>query len=392
MPDQPVATSWMMPPGGLPPTAGRPFYWGGHTDPLFRIHLVNILLAILTLGIYRFWGVARVRRYVWSHSAFLGDRLEYTGTGGELLRGFLIVLAIIVPLVMAGMGLDLLGLTDNWALAGVTAVKVSVFLYLLATGRHAARRYFASRSVWRGLRFVVTGSPWRCGAVQLGWWAATLATLGLARPWALAAEARWTLGRLHLGTLPFRFTGTGGQILGPWLVAMVIGAIGLTLAALIMAWLWNTGLFGALTELGNGKPMMSREQMEGVRIALAVGFGFVIVPLVAGPFLGFAWFSYAAAAMRWRWANLELGGARFAMPEVTAGRLMRLQMGNWFLAVMSFGLLYPLTVSRTMRFTAGLLWTDRLPDVAAARQAEFGQHNAEGLANVLDGGGAGLGI
>lgn len=392
MPDQPATVTWMMPPGGLPPTAGRPLYWGGHTDPLFRIHLVNILLTILTLGIYRFWGIVRVRQYVWSHTALLGDRLEYAGTGGELLRGFLIVLGIMVPLILAGIGLDLLGLTSTWALAASNALKVAVFLYLLAVGRHAARRYLASRTLWRGLRFVVTGSPWRCGAVVFGWWMATLLTLGLARPWALAAEARWSFGRLHLGTQPFRFTGRGGQILGPWLVALVIGAIGLLLGVIVMLRLWDTGLFGTLAALGAAKPGMEAEQLDVARIGLLVGFGMVVVPVVAGPFLVFAWFSYAATVMRWRWAGVEFGGARFAMPEAGAGRLARLQIGNWFLSALSFGLLYPMTVTRSMRFTAGLLWTDRLPDVSAARQAAAGEHNAEGLANVLDGGGAGLGI
>lgn len=392
MPDQPAPNAWMMPPGGPPPTAGRPVYWGGHDGPLFRIHLVNILLGIVTLGIYRFWGIVRIRSYIWSHTAFLGDRLEYTGTGGELLRGFLIVLAFLVPFILGGMGLDLLGLTSGWALAGITALKLSVFLYLLATGRHAARRYFASRSVWRGLRFVVTGSPWHCGAVQFGWWLATIATLGMARPWALAAEARWSLGRLHLGTLPFRFTGRGGQILGPWLVAMVIGTIGILLATLILVALWDGGLFGRLVAAGGQKPLMTPEQFEMARNALAFGIGILVVPLVAGPFLVFAWFSYAAAVMRWRWDHLELGGAHFAMPELGAGRLARLQMGNAFLTLFTFGLLYPLAVARTMRFTASLLWTDRFPDVAAAQQAVLGRHNAEGLANVLDGGGAGLGI
>ena len=392
MPDLPSPAYWSPPPGGLPLTAGRPFHWGGLTDRLFGIHFGNIGLTILTLGGYRFWGIVRIRRYVWSHGAFLGDRLEYTGTGGELLRGFLIVLAVLVPFILLAGGVELLGISDWTLLAAINGAKLLAFLFLLATGRHAARRYLASRTIWRGLRFAVTGSPWRCGAVQLGWWLATILTLGLARPWALAAEARWSFGRLHLGTQPFHFSGTGGQLLGPWIVALVIGALGAALSGGVLYWVWQTGVIGELLAIGQLKPSMSQGQFEGIRIAILVGLGVVLVPLLAGPFLLFAWFSFGATAMRWRWGNLELGGAHFAMPSVGAGRLARLQMGNWFLTMLSFGLLYPVVVTRNARFLAELVWTDRYPDVSSARQAALGRGNAEGLANVLDGGGAGLGI
>ena len=62
--------------------------------------MVNLLLTIVTLGIYRFWAKTRIRRYLWSQTEFLGDRFEYTGTGKELLIGFLIVFAFLI--VMPG--------------------------------------------------------------------------------------------------------------------------------------------------------------------------------------------------------------------------------------------------------------------------------------------------
>ena len=75
------------------------FSYHGDTGELFKIYLVNFLLTVITLGIYRFWGKTRIRRYLWSHIEILGDRLEYIGTPKELLIGFLIVLVfVLVPL------------------------------------------------------------------------------------------------------------------------------------------------------------------------------------------------------------------------------------------------------------------------------------------------------
>ncbi|MCY4396908.1 MAG: DUF898 family protein, partial [Rhodospirillaceae bacterium] len=61
----------------------------GRSGELFVIFLVNLALSILTLGIYRFWGRTRIRRYVWSQTSLLGEPLEYTGRGIELFLGFL---------------------------------------------------------------------------------------------------------------------------------------------------------------------------------------------------------------------------------------------------------------------------------------------------------------
>src|SRR5271166_2072668 len=67
---------------------------------IYPIFLLNLLLTIVTLGIFRFWAVTRLRRYLWSRAAFQDQRLTYTGTGGELFVGFLLA-----GLVLVGLGI-----------------------------------------------------------------------------------------------------------------------------------------------------------------------------------------------------------------------------------------------------------------------------------------------
>ncbi len=59
----------------------------GKGGELFGIYLVNALLSIVTLNVYYFWGKTKLRRYLWSHTQFMGDRFEYLGTGKELFKG-----------------------------------------------------------------------------------------------------------------------------------------------------------------------------------------------------------------------------------------------------------------------------------------------------------------
>ena len=65
---------------------------------LVGIVVKNLVLTVITLGIYRFWARTRLRRYFWSNITISGEPLEYTGTGRELFVGFLIALAVLLPL------------------------------------------------------------------------------------------------------------------------------------------------------------------------------------------------------------------------------------------------------------------------------------------------------
>src|SRR3954465_9143706 len=74
--------------------AGR-FY--GSARAFFGLLVRGSVLLMLTLGIYRFWLATDVRRFLWGHTEIAGELLEYTGTARELLIGFLMALALLVP-------------------------------------------------------------------------------------------------------------------------------------------------------------------------------------------------------------------------------------------------------------------------------------------------------
>ncbi len=87
------------------PVTTHALTYDGNTSELYKIYLLSILLSIVTLGIYHFWGKTRKRRYVTSSFMLDKDRFEYTGYGLELFLGLifgLIMLAIIsLPLYWA---------------------------------------------------------------------------------------------------------------------------------------------------------------------------------------------------------------------------------------------------------------------------------------------------
>lgn len=80
----------------LTDTTQHPVQYDGKTHELYKIYLLSILLSILTLGIYHFWGKTRKRRYVTSSFILNNDRFEYTGYGSELLVGLLLGMTFLI--------------------------------------------------------------------------------------------------------------------------------------------------------------------------------------------------------------------------------------------------------------------------------------------------------
>jgi uncharacterized protein DUF898 len=124
----------------------------GEARRFWQLLARGAVLLMCTLGIYRFWLTTDIRRYLWSNTELAGESFEYTGTARELLLGFLIAIAILVPLY-AGFFLLALSLGE---LSSLIALMILTLLGHYAVYR--ARRYRLTRTVYRGVRFHQSGS------------------------------------------------------------------------------------------------------------------------------------------------------------------------------------------------------------------------------------------
>src|SRR5882724_3796491 len=75
-----------------PPVHRLSFHGDGTS--LFLLILKNLFLTVITLGVYAAWARAERRKYMWSSTEISGQRLVFTGTGLELFKGYLKVLAV----------------------------------------------------------------------------------------------------------------------------------------------------------------------------------------------------------------------------------------------------------------------------------------------------------
>src|SRR5215813_10195862 len=136
----------------------------GNERVFWRLLIRGAALLFITLGIYRFWLATDVRRFLWSNTEIAGDGLEYIGTARELLLGFLIAIALLVPInAVFFLGAFAKGIFGE--LASVAALAVLALLGQFAVYR--ARRYRLTRTLYRGIRFRQTGSAARYAVCAL---------------------------------------------------------------------------------------------------------------------------------------------------------------------------------------------------------------------------------
>lgn len=262
-----------------PPVRMR--FTGAQAD-LFRILLRGSLLQIPTFGFYRFWLTTDIRRHMWTHTMIGDDGFEYVGRARELLIGFLIAMAILVPIYI---GYFLLALEAE-RLQAFASVPLVVILYVLGYyALYRARRYRATRTIFRGIRFWMSGSGWAYAGRAALWDLATLASLGAAFPWRNAALERYKMRHTRFGSINGDFVATGGMLFRR------------------AAWLWMIGL--PLTLAAGGAAIAGNW-------AVVVGLVLLLVipVLVAFPL-------YRAIELRW-W----LDGVRFG--KVTAESNLRI--------------------------------------------------------------------
>jgi uncharacterized membrane protein YjgN (DUF898 family) len=295
----------------------------GDGGTLFGLTLVNLLLSIVTLGIYYFWGKTRVRAYTHSQLAFDGDRFAYHGTGKELLIGWLKAFAVAV--VVFGSA-QLLLLTQDLAVLMIRGLVIWLaFLILTPIALVGSRRYRLSRASWRGIRFSFRGRTGELVKLFVGGSVLTTLTLGLYTPFFWNNLWGYLIRHSYFGSQPFAFDGRGKDLF------------------------WK----------------------------------FVVALLLTIPTLGLCWAWYHATRQRYYWAHTSFGGAGFRS-TVTGGALLGLWIVNILLVVFTLGFGMPWVIVRNLRFLSRYVTLEGALDLSTVRQEMMAASaTGEGFADFL---------
>lgn len=349
------------------PNPSTAFQFTGNWREFAPIALTNLLLTIVTLGIYRFWAKARERRYLWSRTRFIDDRLEWTGTGREMFRGFLFVVVLFLPLLLIlQFGLQAMILRGYVGLAGIVGLASYMgILYLVGLALFRALRYRLSRTYWHGIRGGSDDPGWRYAWSAL--WKPVVGTLafGLLIPRAMVSlwNQRW--GAMQFG--PHRFSAKGDRsgLLLRWGLIYLAVFLGGILFTTMIAFVITTPQPG---EAPSGSFVASM-MIAGLLFYLVIGivavyfYSAYYTRMVQGLSLGEVRFDFTATTTDW--LKLVLGNLGLVIVTLGVG-LAFIGYRNWSFAIRhleAFGNVDPAQFTQTTTSAAG---------------------DAEGLASLFD--------
>ena len=347
---------------------------------LLRVAVVNWLLNIVTFTLYRFWAKTRVRRHIWSCVHVNGEPLEYTGTGEELFLGALVVFGVLfLPFIAASGLVYLVWGPQNAVSTGLNLVFSLIVLVLYGMAVYRARRYRLSRTLWRGIRGTMSGSP---GRYTLQYFAALvlkLLTLGWSSPAMNLRLENRIVNETMFGSEPFGFAGSSAPLYRRYAVcwfimfAIIVVAAAAVLLPLIAMQSELSGIMHDLNRRGITPALLLIILVAGIAGLLLLALVYAVV-----------WAGYSARQMNVFAAYTNFGGARFSL-AATAPSLIWLYSGNLLIFVFTLGLGQPFIAQRNIRYFIDRLSPEGSVDWSAIRQSTAPlDKRGEGLADAFD--------
>lgn len=311
----------------------------GNAGEYFGIWIVNVLLSIVTLGIYGAWAKVRDKKYMYGNTFIDGHSFDYHATGKQIFIGRVIV------------GVVLLGLSILNAVNPVIYL-LAVFLLFCFVPFIIIRalRFNARVSSYRNVRFDFVGE---IGEAFMAFFLIPLGnvfTLYLCSPFVTRASHRFTTNNARYGDRPMRFDADIGKYYTPFMMAFAITIGGFVLLSVIAGGALS-GLGGALTEIGEatktgGDPDPTQ---LGPLMTLILGF-YLAMFLVVVP----ASLFYRAWVRNVHLNNTVLDEQHHLESTVHPGRYIWIVVSNALVSIPTLGLMIPWGRIRLAKYMASV--------------------------------------
>jgi uncharacterized membrane protein YjgN (DUF898 family) len=333
-------------PAAKPRSRKHKLEFTGSSGEYFRIWIVNVMLSIVTLGIYAAWAKVRTRQYFYANTRLAGHAFEYHGNPISILKGNLVigVLAILYVSSQAAMPL----LTPVLALLGFAA-----FPFLI----HSSLRFMASNSSYRNIRFRFHGTVGDGYTNHMLRPILTNVTLGFMAPAMLKGQREYLFDNVAYGNTRARFNGDYSVFSSIFwrsvgLSIVMIFAVGILSAMMIPGLMAGGGL-----ERGN--------PLAGM---------FLILPIYAIAFLGGTMIQtyMQVNLVNHCWDNTSVDGRRLRfVSSLDTMTMIKLRLTNMLAIGLTLGLASPWAKVRYVQYvisSLSVIGEDDLENFAAAER------------------------
>lgn len=307
------------------------FSFDGTAREYFGIWIVNVLLTILTLGIYSAWAKVRRNRYFYGNTFLAGRSFDYHARPMQILIGRIIVIVILIAY-------NVVLTVAPFAVIVVVPAFIMFIPWMIARGL----RFAARVTSYRNVRFDFVGGYW--GAFQTFILGGILSavSLGILAPVASRITMRFLFDNTRYGGKEFHCDPQLSKLYRIWWLPAALVILGLVLLGML-----GFALFGAAAGILNETDFSDPDNPPIALLAMiyAVFFSLFIVYALAG-------LLYRAGVRNVSYSATLFDGKHNLLSDVPRGRYAWVAISNVIVTLLTFGLMRPWAAVRMAKFLA----------------------------------------
>ena len=336
--------------------------FSGSGTEYFKIWIVNILLTMLTLGIYNAWAKVRTKNYFYRNTHLAGSSFRYLASPWSILKGQLIAFGVVILWVL-GVQLHMLPPVATIALVIVVVVLIPWIVV-------RSLMFNAYNSAYRNIRFGFKPVYGESYTALYGWYLLTALTLGLLFPVMQQRIHKLIFNNHTYGKQEFRFNAT----LGPYYKVYLIALGGILAVGFVFYMIVNTILV----------PSSQSSSQAEVLIVLSMVYLALLIPIL---FIGI-YVQVSLANIVFNGTNVGDHGFNSRLDVLPMAKLI---IVNTILTLLTLGIYYPWAKVKMTRYVLSRLSIEVEGDLNSiiADEERNISSAGEGLAEAFD---VGIGI
>lgn len=311
--------------GNASAVAPQPVRFTGTGAEYFGIWIVNLLLTIVTLGIYSAWAKVRRLQYFYRHTELAGSSFDFHGSPIKILIGRLVAFAMLFAYNYT------VRIQSRWTLVVFGAIALTMPLLL-----RNSLRFRLYNTSWRGVRFHFRGTVARAYKVFLLYGFVSLITVYIFAPFMHQRVKSYQHNNTWFGKTQCSFHAGAGQFYAIYLVLLAAGVA--------------FAILGGVSAISSIFIAAGEAQKHGGRInpydtlkALVILYGLALIVAVSiGPV-------FRALITNLIWRNTRVG-EHLIECNISPLGLIWISFSNLVLIVLTLGLFIPWASVRLAKF------------------------------------------
>lgn len=308
-----------------------PFEFTGNAKEYFGIWIVNILLTIITFGIYSAWAKVRTKRYFYGNTVVNNDRFDYLADPVAILKGWLIAILFYIFYSVA---------------TALFPPSIFVFMIIFLIGlpwlviRSLAFR--ARNTAYKNIRFNFNQKYSEAIKIFVGYSLLIPLTLGLLYPFVVYKQKQFLVDNSSFGRSSFSYSAK----IKDFYKVYAVFATGLVILSTIFYFAVQTEMSSMQEGLDtSGSPFEDTADVQNGQPPVI--FPIMIISVYAYMLVAFGYLQ--ARIQNLLWNNAEIDNNQFKS-KLRARDLIWIYFSNALIIILTFGLMIPWTKVRLARY------------------------------------------